>query len=143
MYCHKSVDLECNELAEGSETKQLQAKLDDLFFKNKVSLVLSGHTHHYERSWPVHFNTVTAKHYKQPKAPVYIVTGSAGQNCDQFSVPQPAFSAFRDSGCTYSYTRIRYSSYSFQVDQLHNRNGSMLDHFVMDYTPSPSVKRVA
>jgi len=43
-----------------------------------VDLVIQGHVHDYERTWPVYNGVATATNYNDPAAPVYVVNGAAG-----------------------------------------------------------------
>ncbi|CAK4608974.1 unnamed protein product [Aphanomyces euteiches] len=66
-------------------TVAIQKAFEDLFLKYKVDAVLMGHVHSYERQLPIaHGKSVRdgvspdASVYHNPKAPVYILTGAAG-----------------------------------------------------------------
>ncbi|HZM69179.1 MAG TPA: metallophosphoesterase family protein [Candidatus Cryosericum sp.] len=75
-----------------------RAAWSPLFDRHGVALVLSGHVHAYERSWPVDSKGVVARRdYQDPGAPVYVVTGGAGRHgrLHQFPGPAPDWSAFR------------------------------------------------
>ncbi len=54
---------------------------EELFYKYGVDLEFWAHEHNYERLWPVYnkkvFNGSLEEPYKNPKAPVHIITGSA------------------------------------------------------------------
>ena len=54
--------------------------LEQVFYDNGVDIVIQGHEHSYERLWPVYNETVMAKNYSDPKAPVHIISGAAGCN---------------------------------------------------------------
>ncbi|TMW66872.1 hypothetical protein Poli38472_011988 [Pythium oligandrum] len=63
----------------------LQAAFEDLFIKYEVDVVVSGHVHWYERQFPIKKNEAVmdgvsedGNTYTNPKAPVYLVTGAAG-----------------------------------------------------------------
>ena len=43
-----------------------------------MDIILEAHEHSYERLWPVYNETVTANNYVNPKAPVHLVSGTAG-----------------------------------------------------------------
>lgn len=51
---------------------------ETLFYKAGVDIILEAHEHSYERMWPVYNETVTAKNYVNPAAPVHLVSGTAG-----------------------------------------------------------------
>ncbi|TYZ65329.1 hypothetical protein PybrP1_010035 [[Pythium] brassicae (nom. inval.)] len=76
------------------DAKTIQAAFEELFLKYGVDVVLAGHEHSYERHLPIARGAaVTAgvsadkKTYTNPKAPVYIVTGAAGNVEDHKSKP--------------------------------------------------------
>ncbi|CAL4149642.1 unnamed protein product, partial [Meganyctiphanes norvegica] len=84
--------------------------MEPLLDKYGVDLAVWAHEHSYERLWPiynyaVHNGTLEAP-YTNPKAPVHIITGSAGCNeiHDHFQNEQPDWSAFRS--IDYGYTRL-------------------------------------
>jgi hypothetical protein len=60
------------------EDSVVRAGVEDLFYYFGVDLVIQGHEHMYERSYPMYKSKPTAKHYINPKAPVYIISGSTG-----------------------------------------------------------------
>ena len=73
--------------------------------KNKVDLVLAGHTHSYERSFPVYESQVDrgsstdGNNFFQPKYPIYVTSESVGnrEELAPFSDKQPDWSAYRAS----------------------------------------------
>ena len=65
-------------------------------YKYGVDLVLSGHVHNQERSWPVHNHTVVPSDnpddpYEDARAPVYVNSGNPGnaEATSVFSAWQP------------------------------------------------------
>ena len=57
--------------------------LEDLMYKYRVDVVQVGHLHNYERIWPTYKGKAVREgtnftHYIDPKAPVYVVQGTAG-----------------------------------------------------------------
>lgn len=87
--------------------------IEDLLYDNKVDLAIWAHEHDYERFWPV-YNTKVMKGsieepYTNPKAPVHIITGSAGcQERHDGWFPMPEITAFRSRD--YGYTRLTVSN---------------------------------
>ena len=55
-------------------------RLEPLFHKYGVDIIFTGHEHSYERMWPVYNLEVTQHNYINCKAPVHIITGTAGCN---------------------------------------------------------------
>lgn len=84
--------------------------LEDLFYKYGVDLELWAHEHVYERFFPVYdrkvYNGSYEFPYTNPKAPVHIITGSAGcqEKHDAFVPNPPEWSALRNAD--YGYTRL-------------------------------------
>ncbi|TSO67483.1 Acid phosphatase type 7 [Bagarius yarrelli] len=111
MYCSNNDQDDCTKFESyvrhgRSDTKPPAPGLEDLFYQHE----LWAHEHTYERLWPVYnykvYNGSVDKPYVNPKAPVHIITGSAGcrEKHDGF-IPKPRdWSAFRSTD--YGYTRM-------------------------------------
>jgi len=56
----------------------VRSSLEDMFYEAGVDLIISGHVHDYERTWPVYKKRVVQYHYKEPMAPVHILIGTLG-----------------------------------------------------------------
>ena len=52
--------------------------MEELFHDYAVDVVISGHNHNYERTYPVFKKNPTSTEYNNPAAPVYIVAGTGG-----------------------------------------------------------------
>uniref|UniRef100_A0A8B9LVQ2 Purple acid phosphatase n=1 Tax=Astyanax mexicanus TaxID=7994 RepID=A0A8B9LVQ2_ASTMX len=115
MYCSDDDHDDCTKFESfvrlgRNDTKPPAPGLEDLFYQHGVDLELWAHEHTYERLWPVYnykvYNGSTDEPYVNPKAPVHIITGSAGcrEKHDGF-IPKPRdWSAFRSTD--YGYTRM-------------------------------------
>lgn len=107
-----------------------------LFDKYGVELVINGHNHNYERTWPVLASgTVAQKNYTSPKAPVYVVTGGGGAFLLSLSSTQPAWSAYRASA--YETLRVAVSGNQMVVKAI-RPDGSQLDTFTLTRSTSTS-----
>jgi len=53
---------------------------ETLLVEHGVDLVLNGHVHHYERTWPIRNRVETVKSYQNVKYPVHITCGHGGQS---------------------------------------------------------------
>lgn len=89
LYCSHGgpTDKNCNYFAD-----LLKAEIEDVLFQYQVDLVLYGHVHAYERTWPVYHNLPTQFNYTSPTAPVYVMNGAAGNpegNTNNYQ-PRPA-----------------------------------------------------
>ncbi|RMZ98494.1 iron zinc purple acid phosphatase [Brachionus plicatilis] len=108
--------------------------LEDLFYKYAVDVELWAHEHSYERLWPIYnytvYNGSYEKPYTNPKAPIHIVTGSAGckENHNPFG-PQKDFCAFRAND--YGYTRMQaFNNTHLYFEQVSDdKNGKIIDNF--------------
>uniref|UniRef100_A0A146LGJ9 Purple acid phosphatase n=1 Tax=Lygus hesperus TaxID=30085 RepID=A0A146LGJ9_LYGHE len=110
MYCSG----ESKECTEDPPTRSgLNGKLfglEKLLWKYGVDLTFWGHQHNYERFWPVYDYTVlngTSSPYVDPKAPIHIITGSAGckEDIEPFNHAVPA-SALRNTN--YGVTEVHF-----------------------------------
>lgn len=75
--------------------------LEELFLNSGVDVSIWAHQHSYERLWPIYNFEVRNGSFEEPyrnaRAPIHIITGSAGCKEDhaKFKKDQPAWSAFR------------------------------------------------
>lgn len=87
MYCSNKNDNDCTH----SETLTRVGwpflhmfGLEKLFYRFGVDVEIWAHEHSYERLWPIYdykvLNGSYKEPYRNPKAPVHIITGSAGCN---------------------------------------------------------------
>ena len=73
----------------------MRAAFEEILHTAGVSLVLTGHNHMYERTWPLFNGTVyngsSDEPYTNPGAAVHIVSaaGGNGESMDSFDVDQP------------------------------------------------------
>ena len=79
---------------------------ESLLLKHKVDLVLSGHVHHYERTWPIRHRDEFTKSYDDVTSPVHITCGHGGKSLysrtlrthePTYGPKRPPFSASRDN----------------------------------------------
>lgn len=107
--------------------------LEDLFYHYGVDLELWAHEHTYERLWPVYgdkvYNGSKEQPYVNPKAPVHIITGSAGcrERTDKFNPNPKDWSAFRSTD--YGYTRMQVlNTTHLYVEQVSDdQSGRVID----------------
>ncbi|XP_014597779.1 PREDICTED: iron/zinc purple acid phosphatase-like protein [Polistes canadensis] len=109
--------------------------LEELFVKHKVDLMLWAHEHSFERMWPIYnfkvYNGSYEEPYKNYKAPVHVVTGSAGckEGRENFVPNPPDWSAFHSSD--YGYTRMKaFNKTHLYLEQVSDdKEGAIIDHF--------------
>ncbi|GIX92566.1 acid phosphatase type 7 [Caerostris darwini] len=111
--------------------------LEDLFYKYGVDLELWAHEHLYERMWPLYdqqvYNGSYDAPYTNPKAPVHIITGSAG--CQEYLDPfvrNPAeWSAARFSDYGYTRLMIINNTHLYMEQVSDDQNGKVLDNMML------------
>ncbi|XP_017494285.1 PREDICTED: acid phosphatase type 7-like, partial [Rhagoletis zephyria] len=99
--------------------------LEDLFYRYGVDIIIGAHEHTYERLFPVYdrqvFNGSAEEPYRNPKAPIHLLVGSAGcqEEVDPFVSKPEHWSAKRISD---------YGITEFHVlNKTHIRNGQVVD----------------
>eukprot|EP00300_Choanocystis_sp_HF-7_P018992 c20201_g1_i1.p1 GENE.c20201_g1_i1~~c20201_g1_i1.p1 ORF type:complete len:575 (+),score=118.16 c20201_g1_i1:251-1726(+) len=147
MYCSDNDDDDCVKML-----NQWKHDLEDLFYKHGVDIVFEAHQHSYERTWPVYNGTVhKPKHheakmaYVNPKAPVHIVTGSAGcrEGLDTFGGALGPWSAVRISDYGYGHLTIQNKTHLLW-EQLSVDGQAILDSiWLVKDTAHPNFKHSA
>jgi len=157
LYCVKNEDTECNQesgalrygvpaelLAKGLDVadfapraivgnEENQYGLEPIINEFNVDIVFSGHTHHYERSYPSENGAPTSKSYINPSSPVYITGGLSGVTEDKFELPPEDFTAFRDEQYRTSWGNLTaYNDSVLEWKQVIARDDSELDSFIID-----------
>jgi len=56
----------------------VRQNLEDLFYAEGVDLIISGHQHFYERTYPVYKKRASQYNYRHPSAPVHLTIGTMG-----------------------------------------------------------------
>lgn len=105
-----------------------QAAFEDIFYKYGVDLGVFGHVHNSQRFAPIYNGTADANGMNNPKAPMYIVAGGAG-NIEGVNAPgtEPSYTEFA-YGADYSYATVRFvDEQHLQVDFYQSSTGTLLD----------------
>lgn len=107
---------------------KLRSHIEPLLLENQVDLVLWGHVHMYERTWPVANNVTVQTNYINPKAPVHVTVGTAGAMLCAYLGPQPDWSALRS--LQFGYSRIQtYNATHLHFEFVKQINGAVFDDF--------------
>ncbi len=101
------------------------------FDRYHVNLVITGHKHNYERTYPVWSNGTMLRWrnrtlFSDPGAPVYIVNGGGGEPLQPFGPPQ-VWTAKRNR--THEFLRVSIDGGRMDVTALYSANGLVLDRF--------------
>lgn len=119
--------------------RRLQETLGPLFDAHGIDLVITGHDHNYERTYPirtVNFNEPTVmstdqSNYTNPGAPIYIVTGGGGRSLYGLQNPKPAWSA---TGCRcYEFFKVTISGNTLSGVTI-GEDGATVDSFSLTKT---------
>jgi hypothetical protein len=112
-----------------------------LFDKYGVDLVLQGHVHNYQRSYPLKFNqtsspepivTSTAKtDYKNPNGVIFAIVGTGGVNLHGLSGSTPFMAYQQDS--KFGILDMHVSDNQLDAKFISN-SGATLDHFSISKT---------
>lgn len=105
---------------------------EPLFIKHKVDLVLSGHSHVYERQAPLAEGNIDPNGLNNPTWPWYITNGAAGHydGLDSLQSPRQKYSRFgldTDNG-VYGWSRLTFHNCTHMThDFVASNNNSVLD----------------
>jgi acid phosphatase type 7 len=122
----------------GTSVKVAQA-LVPLFEAHQVDLVLQGHNHFYERSWPVRAGAVVQRGYQASGAPVYVTSGGGGDWIYESPGEPPVWSAFRATA--FQHLQLTLDGERLQVDSV-RPDGTLLDTFTLQ-KPLPPIAEPA
>ncbi|XP_072023967.1 acid phosphatase type 7-like [Amphiura filiformis] len=131
MYCGFVKWFDCNELA-----GIVRTAYEDLFYKYGVDLYIGAHEHNYERMWPIYNNKIyngsMDAPYTNPKAPVHIITGSAGNKEGQhFLLPPKPYTAFQTRDFGYTRFFILNSTHIHAEQVSDDKGGQIIDKFTL------------
>ncbi len=119
----------------GSEV-ELRDALESLYITQGVDLVIAGHDHFYERTWPVSGESVVNNgkdgRFARGDAPIHLVIGIAGRSAyEELDEPQPEWSAYRENS-SYGWTRMVYDGDTREISFTHYRiDGTIGDEFIL------------
>ncbi len=113
---------------------QIPAALVPVFEARGVDLVLQGHNHLYERSWPTRGGVPVQKDYDHPTAPVYVTSGGGGDWLYDFVLPAAPWTAYREK--TDQHLVVTLDAGKLRVESVRS-NGTVHDAFelVKDVAP--------
>jgi predicted MPP superfamily phosphohydrolase len=127
--------------------EELSQTYHPLFDKYGVDLVLQGHVHNYQRSFPLKFNqesslkpivTSTSKgEYKNPDGEIFAIVGTGGSpNSHDLSGPSPFMAYQQDS--KFGILDMHFSENNLDAKFISN-DGATMDHFSIDKTAKKKV----
>jgi acid phosphatase len=105
-----------------------QEAFEELFYTYGVDLGVFGHVHNSQRFTPIYNGTVDSQNLTDPKAPMYIVAGGAGNIeglSDVGTKPDYTEFAYADD---YSYATLKLlDEQNLQIDFIRSSTGEVLD----------------
>lgn len=112
----------------GSVCQPCQAAFEPLLYQYNVDLAIFGHVHNSQRFNPVYNNVADPAGLQNPKAPMYIVAGGAG-NIEGLSSVGSNYStnvfAYADD---FSYASVKFRNATYlEVDFIRSSTGEVLD----------------
>jgi predicted phosphodiesterase len=129
--------------ASHDEDAQLRTELETLFVEQGVDLVIWGHDHYYERTWPVINSTVQDRgvngngiDFSEPGAPIHIIAGTAGRESYDYDNEQPEWVYYREK--SYGMLVITADTDEMRVE-YQNHGGEVGDAFTL-YQVEPPAK---
>ncbi|PNF29564.1 Acid phosphatase type 7 [Cryptotermes secundus] len=137
MYCSNTGDDDCTHY--GTYTRVGLPFLhwfgmEKLLYDYGVDLVIWAHEHSYERLWPLYdyrvHNGSYEEPYRDPGAPVHIISGSAGckEDTSPFRGDLPYWSAFRSTDYGYMRMRIFNKTHLYMEQISVDKEGEVIDH---------------
>lgn len=111
----------------------LRSKAEDLLMKYQVNMVIQGHIHSYERTYPMYQSQATSLNYDAPTAPVYVVQGASGnrEGNDGFPSELPAWSAARASDVGYGILTASATELTFDYYVSSFDGAKLIDSFTV------------
>ena len=109
-----------------------QDAFEPIFYEYGVDLAIFGHVHNSQRFMPVNNSKIDPAGMNDPRAPMYIVAGGAGNIEGMKPIGENMTSnrfAYRDG---FSYAKVLFKDkYHLQVDFMNSRTGDLLDSSVL------------
>jgi acid phosphatase type 7 len=116
----------------GNICSPCQAAFEPLLYKYGVDLAILGHVHNSQRFQPVYQNTADPNGMNNPKAPMYIVAGGAGNIEGLSSVgSNVSYNAFAYDA-DFSYASVSFADTThLRVNFIRSSTGEVLDTSVL------------
>ncbi|PVD25439.1 hypothetical protein C0Q70_13095 [Pomacea canaliculata] len=136
VYYYQSATTEQHQTTIRNGTAAFWPNLEDLFYKYGVDVEFYAHEHSYERLLPVYKGKVcggSSEPYTNPRAPVHIITGSAGdkEGQDRFQYHPAAWSAFRSDDYGFTVMDIVNSTHLTLHQVSSDKGGQVIDSMVL------------
>ena len=112
----------------------------ELFDRYNVDLVLQGHIHNYQRSYPLNYNIDNSSNpiitdnssnrYVDPKGPIFVIVGTGGQGQHNFTGEKNFYTVNRYLG--YGFIQIEFLNNNTLIAKFYtNVDNSIKDQFII------------
>ena len=135
VYGHKPMYTSHSDETGHDINETIRQQLETLLVDNEVDIVIWGHDHFYERTWPVINSVVQEKgtfgkggEFAGTHAPIHLVVGTAGRGSYDYSEEQPEWSLYREK--SHGLMRFNASIESMQVEYM-RYDGTIGDSFIL------------
>jgi len=115
----------------------LRTQAEETLYNYKVDLLIYGHVHDYERTYPLYQGKVMSTSYDNAPAPVHIVNGAAGNregNDNNFQKPSPDWSAFQSGSIGFAHMTVNGGGLLWSFFQATNSTRVLEDEFKITKT---------
>lgn len=113
----------------GNNSPLIEA-LQPLYDRYRVDLVLQGHDHVYERTYPIRASQPVSQsqsRYQQGEGTLYVICGGGGRSLYRFTPEKPALTAVRES--TYCYLRVQVPTEGPLTLEAFRVDNSLIERF--------------
>ncbi|XP_070208064.1 uncharacterized protein [Littorina saxatilis] len=110
-----------------------RSHVEGLLRQQRVDVVIAGHNHQYERSFPVYQGRATQRDYVNPRAPVYIVNGAGGnpEILDPTFQRDVAWRAWYLPSMTTGFLLMTPSITRLRFDYVNSDSSNVIDSFTI------------
>mgnify|MGYP003990574205 CR=1 FL=1 len=113
---------------------EIRSALEPLFVQHSVNIVVTGHDHNYERTFPVnssHASQTNTSQFVSPDAPIHLVVGTGGRLLYRYDSSEPTWSAAYDS-TTHGYGVLELlNEEALQFTFYDDEHGDVVDTFTI------------
>ena len=113
---------------------EVRSALEPLFVQHSVDIVVTGHDHNYERTFPVNSSQAYQSNTSQfvnPEAPIHLVVGTGGRVLYRYDSSEPTWSAAYDS-TTHGYGVLELlNKDALQFTFYDDEHGDVVDTFTI------------
>lgn len=122
-------------------TPEVVASFVPLFDRYRVDLVITGHAHNYQRSYPLKNGVVTDSSrnaYSDPAGTIYLVVGTGGRNLRALRTSVPSWAAY-GSDSEFGFLRVTVNGSTLTGEQIDDADGQPTDRFTLTKSANPDL----